>query len=223
MQTERRATDTIANTADDVVPVMHLTDTLQASRRAVVRFGAPDDIEGYIDFSLSIGDLVFGFLRLCRWPQWMTISLGVDRRETKIASEITAELRRTLVSNSNRRTADTRSFLDDQVACLGQADILDVLQRRVVGDLSKGTMEIGCAHADDAPVLRKAACLAGMDADALCRTGPGDSELDAIVVANTNEAIDREVFSASGYVFFDEIMWGQDRRDFVDKRLEKMR
>jgi hypothetical protein len=44
MQTARRAAASIANTADDGVPVFHLTDNLRASGRAVIRFSAPDDI-----------------------------------------------------------------------------------------------------------------------------------------------------------------------------------
>lgn len=59
---------------------------------------------------------------------------------------------------------------------------------------------------------------AGMDADAICETGPGDDEPAASVAQDTGKAIDRDVFSAPGYVFDDaEAMWGQVRLDHVAK------
>lgn len=88
------------------------------------------------------------------------------------------------------------------------------------------TLEIGRSlweideNIDDWDVLRAAAARAGMDADAIRENGPNDDKLDAIVARNTKEAIDRGVFGAPSFVFGDgEIMWGQDRLDFVAKKL----
>lgn len=38
--------------------------------------------------------------------------------------------------------------------------------------------------------------------------------------ANTQQAIDAEVFGAPSYVIGDEIFWGQDRLDFVERKLK---
>jgi len=38
-------------------------------------------------------------------------------------------------------------------------------------------------------------------------------------IADTRAALDRGVFGAPSYVIGDEIFWGQDRLDFVDRKL----
>ena len=73
----------------------------------------------------------------------------------------------------------------------------------------------------DAAVLQEAAQRAGLDAQAVRAAGPDDDELDAIVAANSEDAVSRGVFGAPSYVFEDgEIMWGQDRLLFVRKKLQ---
>ena len=91
-------------------------------------------------------------------------------------------------------------------------------------------MEIGRAlweqdqNIDDWSVLAEAAARADLDAEAIRAAGPSDAELDAAIIANTNQAVDRGVFGAPSYVFDDgEIMWGQDRLDFVEERLTRLR
>ena len=39
--------------------------------------------------------------------------------------------------------------------------------------------------------------------------------------ALTDEAIERKVFGAPTYVYRDELFWGQDRLDFLDRALAK--
>ena len=58
----------------------------------------------------------------------------------------------------------------------------------------------------------------GMDADAVMQMGaePRWTERRA---ADTQAALARGVFGAPSYVIGDEIFWGQDRLDFVDRRL----
>jgi 2-hydroxychromene-2-carboxylate isomerase len=41
----------------------------------------------------------------------------------------------------------------------------------------------------------------------------------AIYEANTQEAVARQVFGAPTYVYRDELFWGQDRLDFLDRAL----
>ena len=97
-------------------------------------------------------------------------------------------------------------------------------------DAVRLTLEIGRSlweqdkNIDDWAVLQEAAARAGIDANEAMQNSPSDTELDAIVVENTNEAIAAGVFGAPSYVFEDgEIMWGQDRLSFVAKKLEALR
>jgi len=43
----------------------------------------------------------------------------------------------------------------------------------------------------------------------------------AIFEGNTREAMARQVFGAPTYVYRDELFWGQDRLDFLDRALKK--
>jgi 2-hydroxychromene-2-carboxylate isomerase len=74
-------------------------------------------------------------------------------------------------------------------------------------------------HAETA-VLDAAAKRAGLDAAAIRAASPPDADLDIIWSSNTADAIARGVFGAPSYVFDDgEIFWGQDRLDFVERKL----
>ena len=43
----------------------------------------------------------------------------------------------------------------------------------------------------------------------------------AIYESNTREAVARQVFGAPTYVYRDELFWGQDRLDFLERALAK--
>jgi 2-hydroxychromene-2-carboxylate isomerase len=60
----------------------------------------------------------------------------------------------------------------------------------------------------------------GLDADALLRKAR-TPEIAARFDAFTEEAIARQVFGAPTYVYRDELFWGQDRLDFLDRALAK--
>lgn len=70
----------------------------------------------------------------------------------------------------------------------------------------------------DSGVQDEAAERAGLDATALREALPGD-EAGEIWTRNTEEAVTRGVFGAPSYVIDDEIFWGQDRLDFVERKL----
>jgi len=70
----------------------------------------------------------------------------------------------------------------------------------------------------DQATLASLAQGAGLDADALARRAP---EMSARYAALTQEAIARNVFGAPTYVFEDELFWGQDRLDFLARKLAK--
>jgi len=44
-------------------------------------------------------------------------------------------------------------------------------------------------------------------------------EIQSRYNAYTQEAIDRQIFGAPTYVYHDELFWGQDRLDFLDRAL----
>jgi 2-hydroxychromene-2-carboxylate isomerase len=58
----------------------------------------------------------------------------------------------------------------------------------------------------------------GLDAVTLSRRA-ATTEIVARYKALTREAIDRQVFGAPTYIYRDELFWGQDRLDFLDRAL----
>jgi carboxymethylenebutenolidase len=60
----------------------------------------------------------------------------------------------------------------------------------------------------------------GLDADAVMKLG-AEPRWTERRVADTQAALARGVFGAPGYVIGDEIFWGQDRLDFVDRKLAR--
>ena len=58
----------------------------------------------------------------------------------------------------------------------------------------------------------------GLDADAVMKLG-AEPRWTERRVTDTQAALERGVFGAPSYVIGDEIFWGQDRLDFVERRL----
>jgi len=72
----------------------------------------------------------------------------------------------------------------------------------------------------DAATLAGVAKSVGQDAEALGARAQAP-EISARYAALTKEAIERGVFGAPSYVLDGEIFWGQDRLDFLDRKLAK--
>jgi 2-hydroxychromene-2-carboxylate isomerase len=70
----------------------------------------------------------------------------------------------------------------------------------------------------DEATLAEAAATLHLDAKALAARAAAP-EIAARYEACTQEAIDRQVFGAPTYVYRDELFWGQDRLDFLDRAL----
>ncbi|EKV29602.1 2-hydroxychromene-2-carboxylate isomerase [Caenispirillum salinarum AK4] len=70
----------------------------------------------------------------------------------------------------------------------------------------------------DMDALRATALLAGVDADQLLGAHPVQ-DLDAIHTRNTEDALAAGVFGVPSYVVNGEVFWGQDRLDFLDRKL----
>jgi 2-hydroxychromene-2-carboxylate isomerase len=72
----------------------------------------------------------------------------------------------------------------------------------------------------DAGTLVEIARALGLDATTLAARAAGPATAERLG-ALTHEAIDRQVFGAPTYVYRDELFWGQDRLDFLDRALAK--
>lgn len=70
----------------------------------------------------------------------------------------------------------------------------------------------------DADTLKDIVAAAGMDHDAL-QKWVADHDAAGIRTADTQKALDSGVFGAPTFVIGDDVYWGQDRLDFVDRRL----
>lgn len=70
----------------------------------------------------------------------------------------------------------------------------------------------------DPATLRAIIAACGLDADALMMTSQAQ-EIAGKREAYTKHAIDQGVFGAPSFVIDREIFWGQDRLDFVDRKL----
>jgi carboxymethylenebutenolidase len=60
----------------------------------------------------------------------------------------------------------------------------------------------------------------GLDADQVLKLG-AEPRWAERRVADTKAALDRGVFGAPSYVIGEEIFWGQDRLEFVERRLAR--
>ncbi len=70
----------------------------------------------------------------------------------------------------------------------------------------------------DTATLAAIAAACGQDAERIAARA-GSAEIAAAYDACTQEAIERQVFGAPTYVYRDELFWGQDRLDFLDRAL----
>jgi 2-hydroxychromene-2-carboxylate isomerase len=72
----------------------------------------------------------------------------------------------------------------------------------------------------DAATLAALITACGQDADAVMKAG-AEPRWAEKRVADTQAALDRGVFGAPSYVIGDEIFWGQDRLEFVERHLAR--
>jgi 2-hydroxychromene-2-carboxylate isomerase len=72
----------------------------------------------------------------------------------------------------------------------------------------------------DESTLASIATEQGLD-PALLAEGAASPDAASRYLVLTEEAIDRQIFGAPTYVYRDELFWGQDRLDFLDRALAK--
>lgn len=107
---------------------------------------------------------------------------------------------------------------DAKLAALSIIAAGDVDQAmKLIGAFLRGCWAEEKNMADEAEI-KAAIHGAGLDSDALLRKA-GAPETAAQFEAFTDEAIARQVFGAPTYVYRDELFWGQDRLEFLDRAL----
>ncbi len=106
----------------------------------------------------------------------------------------------------------------------------DAAARVVIAADQAGGDSLGLAHAiltaiwtqeqdiADLPTLTEIADAAGHDGAALVAASQ-QPEAQAAFEALTQEALERGVFGAPSYIYRDELFWGQDRLEFLDRAL----
>ena len=107
----------------------------------------------------------------------------------------------------------------------------DAAARVVIAADQTGGDSAGLAHAiltaiwaqekniADLPTLTEIANASGQDGAALVAASQGP-ETQTAFEAQTEEALGRGVFGAPTYVYEDELFWGQDRLELLDRALE---
>ena len=107
----------------------------------------------------------------------------------------------------------------------------DAAARVVIAADQTGGDSAGLAHAiltaiwaqekniADLPTLTEIANASGQDGAALVAASQGP-ETQTAFEAQTQEALARGVFGAPTYVYEDELFWGQDRLELLDRALE---
>lgn len=97
------------------------------------------------------------------------------------------------------------------------ADAKDLNALALAGFIGKAMWEEE-RDISDADTLKAIAAEHGRNAKLLWEAAQSD-ETKATYDACTREAIDRQVFGAPTYVYRDELFWGQDRLDFLERAL----
>jgi 2-hydroxychromene-2-carboxylate isomerase len=99
-----------------------------------------------------------------------------------------------------------------QASCLISA-APEAARMALAGDFLRAVWAEDRNIADPAVVAAIAARHGISDAPALVARGKSDYE------SNTQEALARQVFGAPTYAYRDELFWGQDRLDFLDRAM----
>ncbi|MEM7197742.1 MAG: 2-hydroxychromene-2-carboxylate isomerase, partial [Pseudomonadota bacterium] len=73
----------------------------------------------------------------------------------------------------------------------------------------------------DANILQKLCEKCGFDGASLIKEASSDEAMETIVKA-TDQAMDAGVYGAPTYIVDGEVFWGQDRLDFVGRKLSKL-
>jgi 2-hydroxychromene-2-carboxylate isomerase len=109
---------------------------------------------------------------------------------------------------------------DEAAQCLA---IAAAHQELDVGKLSGAMLRAVWAEerdVSDESTLIEIAKEQDIDGESLLERSKAD-DISAVYEANTRDAMDRHVFGAPTYIFQDELFWGQDRLEFLERALTR--
>jgi 2-hydroxychromene-2-carboxylate isomerase len=137
----------------------------------------------------------YRLLELERWPKYLGIPLNKQPRFFPVSGDLASKW---IVAASNRSMADALKLTGAILRAVWSEE-RDIADAKTLAMLAR----------DQA-----------LDADALAASA-ATPDIGSRYEALTQEAIERQVFGAPTYVYRDELFWGQDRLDFLDRELAK--
>lgn len=136
----------------------------------------------------------YRLVELRRWSEWLGLPLNLHPKHFPVGGDPSARLISVVAERDGTEAALRLS-----------GAVLSAVWAR----------ELDIADADTLAVLLKEG---GLDAARLAQSQADEGQ--ALADAHTQAAIDAGVFGAPAYVIDGELFWGQDRLDFVERRLQ---
>ena len=130
-----------------------------------------------------------------RWPKFLGMPLNMHPKHFPVSGDLASKW---IIAASNRSTADALKLTGALLRAVWAED-------RNIADTS---------------VLATIAQEQALDAKGLAASADA-ADTCARYEALTQEAIERQVFGAPTYIYRDELFWGQDRLDFLDRKMAK--
>jgi 2-hydroxychromene-2-carboxylate isomerase len=134
----------------------------------------------------------YRIMELKRWREFLGIPLNIEPKFFRVPTEPASRL-------------------------IIAADAKDLNALALAGFIGKAVWEEE-RDISDPETLKAIAAEHGRNAKLLWDAAQSD-ETKATFDAYTQEAIDRQVFGAPTYIYKDELFWGQDRLDFLERAL----
>lgn len=138
----------------------------------------------------------YRLMELQRWREFLGVPINIQPKFFPSSEELTAPC-----------VIALRETMGDQPAIK--------LAHRVLKAVWQDELNPG-----DPATLARLITEVGLNADTVMKLG-AEPQWTERRKADTQAALDRGVFGAPSYVIGDEIFWGQDRLDFVDRRLAR--
>jgi 2-hydroxychromene-2-carboxylate isomerase len=130
-----------------------------------------------------------------RWPKFLGMPLNKHPKHFPVSGDLASKW---ILAASNRSTADALKLTGALLRAVWAED-------RNIADTS---------------VLATIAQEQALDAKGLAASADA-ADTTSRYEALTQEAIERQVFGAPTYIYRDELFWGQDRLDFLDREMAK--
>lgn len=139
--------------------------------------------------------VAYRMTELKRWRDYLRLPMNVEPKFFPVASDAAARL------------------------IIAAEEVSSATALDLAGRILKAVWEQERNIADEATLVAVAQ-EAGLDGAALLARSK-QPEVQARYDAYTQEAISRQVFGAPTYIYRDELFWGQDRLDFLERALQR--